>query len=120
MPVNKKLFLSAVSSEFIAYRTLLAQDLKRPNLDVAVQEDFIVTGERMNIEPYAIMLSKDDLAFKQWVDTQMADLISRGDLHRIYQKWFESPIAPGGINLQLPMPRLLRESLFFPTDKVND
>lgn len=41
---NKKLFLSAVSREFLAYRTLLTGDLKRPTLDVAVQEDFIVTG----------------------------------------------------------------------------
>jgi tetratricopeptide (TPR) repeat protein len=41
---NKKLFLSAVSGEFISYRNLLAGDLKRPNLDLAVQEDFIVTG----------------------------------------------------------------------------
>ncbi len=43
MPDNRKLFLSAVSSEFLAYRELLAKDLKRPTLDVAVQEDFIVT-----------------------------------------------------------------------------
>ena len=42
--IGKKLFLSAVSREFLAYRQLLAQDLKRPALDVAVQEDFIVTG----------------------------------------------------------------------------
>jgi hypothetical protein len=41
---NKKLFLSAVSSEFESYRQLLAADLKRPTLDVAVQEDFIVSG----------------------------------------------------------------------------
>ncbi|MBC8115693.1 MAG: tetratricopeptide repeat protein, partial [Candidatus Saccharimonas sp.] len=39
-----KLFLSAVSSEFVSYRNLLADDLKRPNLDVAVQEDFGVLG----------------------------------------------------------------------------
>lgn len=44
MTGNKKLFLSAVSSEFVAYRNLLADDLKRPSLDVAVQEDFVVTG----------------------------------------------------------------------------
>ncbi|HEX7677074.1 MAG TPA: tetratricopeptide repeat protein, partial [Thermoanaerobaculia bacterium] len=44
MPGNKKLFLSAVSREFLAYRKLLTGDLKRPALDVAVQEDFIVTG----------------------------------------------------------------------------
>ena len=41
---NKKLFLSAVSSEFASHRNLLAADLKRPDLDVAVQEDFVVTG----------------------------------------------------------------------------
>jgi tetratricopeptide (TPR) repeat protein len=44
MPGNKKLFLSAVSNEFNSYRKLLASDLMRPNLDVAVQEDFVVTG----------------------------------------------------------------------------
>jgi hypothetical protein len=41
---NKKLFLSAVSSEFESYRRLLANDLKRPTLDVAVQDDFVVSG----------------------------------------------------------------------------
>jgi hypothetical protein len=41
---NRKLFLSAVSREFLAYRELLTKDLKRPELDVAVQEDFVVTG----------------------------------------------------------------------------
>ena len=41
---NKKLFLSAVNSEFEAYRQLLAGDLHRPTLDVAVEEDFITAG----------------------------------------------------------------------------
>jgi tetratricopeptide (TPR) repeat protein len=44
MPPNKKIFLSIVSSEFMSYRVLLSSDLKRPNLDVAVQEDFAVLG----------------------------------------------------------------------------
>jgi hypothetical protein len=44
MKGNKKLFLSAVSGEFVSYRNLLAADLKRPNHDVAVQEDFVVGG----------------------------------------------------------------------------
>ena len=39
---SRKLFLSAVSSAFESYRQLLAQDLKRPSLDVAVQEDIVV------------------------------------------------------------------------------
>ena len=38
-----KLFLSCVSDEFAAHRKLLEGDLKRPDLDVAVQEHFLVT-----------------------------------------------------------------------------
>ncbi len=41
---HRSLFLSIVSNEFRSYRDLLAIDLKRPNLDVKVQEDFITTG----------------------------------------------------------------------------
>jgi len=41
---KRKLFLSAVSSEFEPHRQLLAGDLRRPTLDVAVQEDFGVSG----------------------------------------------------------------------------
>ena len=44
MSSHRKLFLSAVSSEFESYRKLLANDLKRPTLDVHVQEDFGVGG----------------------------------------------------------------------------
>lgn len=44
MSGNKKLLLSSVSREFLVCRALLAQDLKRPTLEVALQEAFIVTG----------------------------------------------------------------------------
>jgi hypothetical protein len=39
-----RIFLSAVSDEFRSYRELLAQWLKRPDLSVQVQEDFIPSG----------------------------------------------------------------------------
>jgi tetratricopeptide (TPR) repeat protein len=44
MTRHVKLFLSCVSSEFAAHRKLLGDDLKRPDLDVAVQEQFVVSG----------------------------------------------------------------------------
>lgn len=44
MNANRKLFLSAVSSEFESCPKFLAGDLKRPTLDVAVQEDFVPKG----------------------------------------------------------------------------
>ena len=39
-----QIFLSTVSAEFRSYREALRHDLTRPNVAVAVQEDFIVTG----------------------------------------------------------------------------
>ena len=39
-----QLFLSTVSAEFRSYRDLLRQRLTRPDVEVKVQEDFIVTG----------------------------------------------------------------------------
>jgi tetratricopeptide (TPR) repeat protein len=39
-----RIFLSTVSSEFRSYRDRLAEKLRRPNLSVHVQEDFIAAG----------------------------------------------------------------------------
>jgi tetratricopeptide (TPR) repeat protein len=40
-----QLFLSTVSAEFLSYRERLRHLLTRPNVEVKVQEDFIVTGD---------------------------------------------------------------------------
>jgi hypothetical protein len=41
---HRRLFLSCATSEFGSYRELLTGDLKRPTLEVKVQEDFVVSG----------------------------------------------------------------------------
>lgn len=82
--------------------------------------DFKVIGKPMTIEPYAIVLPKGDAAFKKVVDTEMRRIILSGEIYTIYRKWFEQPIAPKGINLALPMPYMLRDSLKYPSDKVAD
>jgi hypothetical protein len=40
-----QLFLSTVSAEFLSYRERLRHLLTRPDVEVKVQEDFIVTGD---------------------------------------------------------------------------
>ena len=40
-----QLFLSCVTAEFKSYREVLRHALTRPNVEVKVQEDFIVSGE---------------------------------------------------------------------------
>lgn len=79
-------------------------------------EKFEVTREALNIEPLAIMFAKDDPVFKQLVDREVTRLIVGNDIHRIYRRWFESPIPPKGINLGLTMSYLLRDSFKAPTD----
>lgn len=83
-------------------------------------DSFKVIGETLSTEPYAIMLRKDDPAFKTVVDREMARIINDGEIYKLYDKWFKSPIPPGGINLNMPMGHLLRDSFRFPTDKVAD
>ena len=73
--------------------------------------DFDVVGEAIQVEPYAIMLRKDDPAFKKLVDDTLAGLMKSGEFTKLYTKWFQSPIPPKGINLNAPMSKELRDNL---------
>jgi ABC-type amino acid transport substrate-binding protein len=82
--------------------------------------DFQIVGDLLSTEPYAIMMRKDDPAFKAIVDREMGRIISEGEINKLYDKWFSKPIPPKGIILNMPMGFLLRDSLRFPTDQVAD
>lgn len=88
--------------------------------NAAQPEVLKVIGKPMTIEPYAIMLPKADPAFKKVVDAEMRRIMLSGEINAIYKKWFERPIPPKGINLALPMPYFLRDSIKYPSDKVAD
>ena len=77
-----------------------------------------VVGKFLTIEPLAIMLSKDDPAFKQIVDEAMKRLIASREAHAIYEKWFIQPIPPKNASLNLPMNYLLKDFWKYPTDQV--
>ncbi len=81
---------------------------------------FAIVGDLLSTEPYAIMLRKDDAPFKALVDREMGRIINDGELAKLYDKWFKSPIPPRGLNMNMPMSYLLRDALRFPTDKVAD
>ena len=76
-----------------------------------------VVGDSLQVEPYACMLRKDDPAFKALVDGVITDAMKSGEFERLYTKWFMSPIAPKGINLNLPMSAQLRDNLKAFSDK---
>jgi len=73
--------------------------------------ELAVVGEAIQVEPYAIMLRRDDPAFKKLVDDTLASLIRSGEFTALYRKWFQSPIPPRGINLNAPMSKELQDNL---------
>lgn len=79
--------------------------------------ELAVVGEAIQVEPYAIMLRKDDPAFKKLVDDTLAGLMKSGEFEALYKKWFQSPIPPKGINLNAPMSQELRDNLRALSDK---
>ncbi|NDI87388.1 transporter substrate-binding domain-containing protein [Undibacterium crateris] len=78
--------------------------------------DYEISKEALSVEPYGIMLRKDDAAFKKAVDTAISTVLTSGDINRIYHKWFLQPIPPKGISLNLPMSDQLKAVVAKPTD----
>jgi ABC-type amino acid transport substrate-binding protein len=79
--------------------------------------ELAVVGEALQVEPYAIMLRRDDPAFKKLVDDTLAGLMKSGEFESLYKKWFQSPIPPKGINLNAPMSQELKDNLKALSDK---
>lgn len=87
----------------------LAASSKSPN-------DYTITKEALSVEPYGIMLRRDDPAFKKAVDAAIINVFKSGEINRIYHKWFMSPIPPKNINLNWPMSEQLKAIIAKPTD----
>lgn len=79
--------------------------------------ELAVVGKALQVEPYAIMMRKDDPEFKKLVDGVLAGLMKSGEFEKLYTKWFQSPIPPKGINLNAPMSDELKENLKVMSDK---
>jgi glutamate/aspartate transport system substrate-binding protein len=78
--------------------------------------DYVITNDALSVEPYALMLRRDDPEFKKVVDDAIVGLFKSGEIERIYHKWFQSPIPPKGINLNVPMSLELKNAIAHPTD----
>ena len=76
-----------------------------------------VVGATLQVEPYGCMLRKDDADFKKLVDGTIARLMRSGEFSKLYVKWFESPIPPKGVNLNMPMSEQLKRNLTELSDK---
>jgi glutamate/aspartate transport system substrate-binding protein len=79
--------------------------------------DWTIVGTPQSKEAYGMMLKKDDTEFKAVVDAALAEAEKNGTAENLYKKWFESPIPPKGLNLNLPMSDDMRELFKNPNDK---
>ena len=81
--------------------------------------DFRLLHKAYPSDPYALMFRKDDPPFKALVDETLAKLMRSGEFEKLYTQWFESPIPPRGINIQLPISDALKRDIREPNDKPN-
>lgn len=76
-----------------------------------------IIDDALRVEPYGLIVRKDDPAFKALVDKTLGDLVKSGEFEVLYKKWFVSPIPPKNINLNFPMPAMLKDALAHPNDR---
>lgn len=56
--------------------------------------DFKIVGEVLSVEPIAIMVRKDDAAFKKIGDDTIKEILKSGEVAKLWDKWFLQPIPP--------------------------
>lgn len=81
--------------------------------------DYVLSSQPLSVEPYGIMLRRNDEAFKRLVNQTLEGLYKSGEINTIYAKWFTQPIPPRGINMNFPMSSQLTKVIAHPTDDPN-
>ena len=71
-------------------------------------DDWAVVGRYLSVEPYAIMLRRDEPAFEKIVNRALIDLFQSGEIRRIYAKWFNTK------DLVVPLNAHLKEAFATP------
>jgi len=82
----------------------------------ATPADYVVSEQALSVEPYGILLPRDDAAFKKVADDTLSAIYRSGEINKIYAKWFLKPIPPNGISLNVPMSAALKRVIEKPTD----
>jgi glutamate/aspartate transport system substrate-binding protein len=79
-------------------------------------QDYVISADALSVEPYGIMLRREDPAFKKVVDETMIATYRGGAINAIYDKWFLKPIPPRGLNLNVSMSDSFKKVVANPTD----
>ncbi|MDB5965682.1 MAG: amino acid transporter substrate-binding protein [Polaromonas sp.] len=79
--------------------------------------DFKIVGEVLSVEPIAIMVRKDDPAFKKLGDDTIKAMIKAGDMDKLWTKWFLQPIPPKNTKVGLALSESTKAAWANPNDK---
>jgi glutamate/aspartate transport system substrate-binding protein len=79
--------------------------------------DYRIVGEVLSVEPIAIMVPKDDPAYKKAVDESIVAMMKSGEIARLYDKWFVQPIPPSNTRVGLPVSDATKAAWANPNDK---
>lgn len=79
--------------------------------------DFKIVGEVLSVEPIAIMMRKEDPAFKKVADDTIRELAKSGEIAKIYDKWFMQAIPPKNIKVGLTASDSIKAAWATPNDK---
>ena len=78
---------------------------------------FKIVGEVLSVEPIAIMMRKDDPAFKKAVDDSVKAMLKNGQVASLYDKWFMQPIPPTNTRVGLAASEATKTAWAEPNDK---
>jgi glutamate/aspartate transport system substrate-binding protein len=71
-------------------------------------DDFAVVGKYLSVEPYAIMMRRDEPQFEKIVNRALIELFQSGEIRRLYAKWFNTK------DLTVPLNTYLKEAFAAP------
>lgn len=84
-------------------------------------EDYSISNEYLAPpQPYGLMLRHGDTGFRDAVNDALGQIYASGEIEKIYDKWFNAPIPPNGMNLKRPLPGDLEEVFRKPVDTTSE
>ena len=104
-PEAFKLFEGGVADAVFTDEPLLLSYIA----NAKVPGTYVVTGKYLSVEPYALMLRRDDAAFKAAVNSALISLFGSGDARRLHDQWFDRG------EVRMPLNRLTKETFAFPS-----
>jgi glutamate/aspartate transport system substrate-binding protein len=79
--------------------------------------DYKIVGEVLSVEPIAIMVRKEDAGLKKIGNDVIAGMVKSGDINKLWDKWFMSPIPPKNVKVGLPLSESTKAAWATPNDK---